>query len=147
MVIFDNEQARQARKMTDKQKGNIANLVFFPPGVSGNPNGRPVTKLCIPDILKKIGKQDIHENLEKSAREMFNIPGSDRLTNLEVVMYKIYFDALSGKDSAVEFIAARTEGKVPMSMPIEIVRKPIEKGEDPLIYLHKYLTKSERVEA
>ena len=93
-------------ELTRNEKGQ-----FTEGNAEGNRKGRPVTKLCIPDILKKIGKQEIHENLEESARAMFNIPDGDKLTNLEVVMYKVYFDALKGKEHAILFIANRTEGK------------------------------------
>ena len=93
-------------ELTRNEKGQ-----FTEGNAEGNRKGRPLTKLCIPDILKKIGKQEIHENLEESARAMFNIPDGDKLTNLEVVMYKVYFDALKGKEHAILFIANRTEGK------------------------------------
>ena len=91
-------------------------------GVSGNPAGRPKKKYCIPDILEKIGKEKTDSKIEKGLRKMFNIPKDKKLTNLDVVLYRIYSDALKGKPHAVQFLADRTEGKAIQSIEINAIK-------------------------
>jgi len=77
----------------------------FQKGKSGNPKGRPPKIKCIPDILRKIGEEEVDTNIGKSTR-------------LDVVMRKVFDFAVSGKSWAVEFIAERTEGKPIQSIDI-----------------------------
>ena len=84
---------------------------FVPGNTEGVHKGRPRKEYCIPNLLRDIGKQETPESIEKPVRKMFNIPKNKVLTNLDVVLYRIYSDALKGKPHAVQFIADRTEGK------------------------------------
>ena len=68
----------------------------FAPNSSGNPQGRPPKKMCIPDILKSIGEEQY----------------DDKYTKLEMVMNKAYEMAMTGNMRAMEFIAERLEGRV-----------------------------------
>jgi hypothetical protein len=81
-----------AKKMTEKQKATQ-----FKKGKSGNPKGRPKKALCIPDILKAIGKE----------------PGTvdGKHTKLDIVLRKVFEFALDGQAWAIHFIADRTEGR------------------------------------
>jgi hypothetical protein len=71
----------------------------FKKGVSGNPNGRPPKVRHIPDILEKIGAENV------------KVKGFEGV-KLEALMRKVYAEAIAGKSWAVQFIAERTEGKV-----------------------------------
>ena len=120
--------------MTDKQinkqsenknlhRGNPA----WGKGVSGNPAGRPKKELCIPDILEKIGKEKTMPKIEKGLRKMFSIPKDKKLTNLDVVLYRAYSEALKGDRHAMQFIARRTEGRTAMTIDINAINiKDIE---------------------
>ncbi len=68
-------------------------------GQSGNPKGRPPKVKCIPDILRKIAEEEGTSD--------------GRYTKIEVIMRKVFEFALEGRPWAVQFIAERTEGKVP----------------------------------
>ena len=81
----------------------------FKVGVSGNPNGRPKGSSSIKDILRKIGMEDGTE---------------DGLPKLEVIMRKVFIEAVDGKPWAVQFLADRLEGK-----PREFVEQKIVKDE------------------
>ena len=70
----------------------------FEKGKSGNPSGRPKKKQCIPDILRKIGAEEIETK-------------GGRMTKIEALMHMVYKRAVEGDQWAVNFIADRTEGK------------------------------------
>lgn len=87
-------------KGTQFKKGKSGNpSTKFKKGQSGNPKGRPKKNLHIPDILAKIGSEEISSG---------NFTG----TKLDMIMNKVYQEAFAGKSWAVQFIAERTEGKV-----------------------------------
>ena len=106
--------------MSDKQS-KYTPKTAWKPGESGNLKGRPKKKYCIPDILTEIGKQKTPEKIERPVKEMFEISDDKKLTNLDVVLYRIYSDALKGKPHAVQFIADRTEGKTLDRVEVEVV--------------------------
>lgn len=84
--------------MATKKKSTPAQKrTQFKKGQSGNPNGRPKRELCIPDILRKIG------------REPGTVDG--KFTKLDIVLRKVFEYALDGQPWAVAFIADRTEGR------------------------------------
>jgi len=100
----------QSMKNKEGKKDKRENLRMWKPGQSGNPKGRPKKEICIPDILNTIGKE-IPDN--QILRNKF-----PQKTNLEIILQRVYHEALSGKPWAVQFIADRTEGKP--RQPIEI---------------------------
>jgi len=77
----------------------------FVKGRSGNPKGRPKGTPSIPDILRRIGAEPAGVNNE---------------TKLDLVMRKVYAEAVKGRQWAVEFIATRTEGKPRDSMDMNL---------------------------
>jgi len=76
-------------------------------GKSGNPNGRPRKNRCIPDLLRRIGDEEIDTK-------------GGRISKLEAVLRKTYQLAFDGERWAVEFIADRTEGKAIQSIRQEV---------------------------
>ncbi len=89
----------------------------FKPGQSGNPKGRPPSVRYIPDILKKIGRETItQEKLLTQIRDYF--PEVKEVTFQEAVLRMAYLYAIQGKAWAIEFIAERTEGKVPQTISV-----------------------------
>jgi hypothetical protein len=85
---------------------------YFKPGVSGNPNGRPKKEVCIPDILRNIGKQQGSPEIIRQLEPHFPTVDFKSVTNLQVVLYTCYLNAERGDDASRSFIADRTEGKV-----------------------------------
>ncbi len=71
----------------------------FTKGNPGNPLGRPRKAICIPDLLRKVGDEECKINGVK-------------IPKIEAVVREIYKQALKGKQSAIDFIAERTEGRV-----------------------------------
>ena len=86
----------------------------FIPG-HGFAKGRPKKNLSIPDILRKVGEEIWYDENKSPVGE-----------KLEVIMRKVYSEALGGKSWAVEFIANRTEGKPIQPIHIE-EHEPINK--------------------
>lgn len=70
-------------------------------GQSGNVSGRPKKNLCITDLLKEIGQEEID-----------TAKGKEFLMRL--VVKKVYELAINGNMRAIEFITERLEGKVPI---------------------------------
>jgi hypothetical protein len=87
-------------EIPDKQTGNKRPEHLWKPGQSGNAKGRPPKVKCIPDILNKIGAE---------------LAPDGQSTKLDVVLEKVYALAMDGTPWAVEFIAERTEGRVPQT--------------------------------
>lgn len=104
---------------TDKQPKNKQLIHRFPPGMSGNPAGRPKKVKCIPDILQKIGKTKIKDNpfITDAAKQKFAALGN--VSQLDALMQLVYSLALSGVPWAVHFIAERTEGPPKQRIEIE----------------------------
>ena len=85
----------------------------FAPGNSGSA-GRPQKRYKIPTILERIGEEEI------DVKDM-------SITKLEAVLRKVYDYAFKGQSWAVQFIAERTEGRVPQQQTIEHVsHEPIK---------------------
>lgn len=68
----------------------------FKKGHAGGP-GRPKKEVCIPDILREIGKEPISPE--------------DKRTKLQFWLETVYSLACDGEQWASNFIADRTEGK------------------------------------
>lgn len=86
-------------------------------GETHNPYGRPPTAKCIPDILRKIGEQPAPNVLANFIKEQFPFLEGE-LNNRQVMLYQVYLDAEKGDKDAREFIAERTEGKIPTTMSL-----------------------------
>lgn len=83
----------------------------FPPGRSGNPNGRPKKVRHIPDILAKITAERLPPKIRAQMAQQF--PDiSNRPTFFEAILRVVVFKAMKGESWAVEFVAERMEGKV-----------------------------------
>tara|TARA_Y100001963_G_C6591854_1_gene358327 strand:- start:67 stop:408 length:342 start_codon:yes stop_codon:yes gene_type:complete len=78
-------------------------------GVSGNPKGRPIKKLCIADILKVISQEEFDTDNSK----------------LQKVLRVVFDKAIKGDMKAIEFIAERLEGK-PKIMEKTAHSRPID---------------------
>lgn len=106
---------------TVKQRANSRYKIKpqWKPGQSGNPNGRPPKVKYIPDILQKLGKEGIPDELKAKFERLPSILNSpDCLTAL---LRLVYIHALRGESWAVQFISERTEGKAvqPIDMNVE----------------------------
>jgi hypothetical protein len=78
------------------------------PFKKGNPGGpgRPKKEVCIPDILRKIGQEEIGPE--------------DKRIKLEAWLQKVYLLAIEGESWASNFIADRTEGKAVQQIVSEV---------------------------
>jgi hypothetical protein len=85
-------------------------------GVSANPLGRPKKVKCIPDILRKIGDMIAPKDIQEKMQKRFH--SKDKLTMQQAVLMLTYDLAAHGTEWAVEFIAARTEGRVSQGIDI-----------------------------
>ena len=94
----------------DKTGNNRNQKGQFEQGKSGNPNGRPKGTKSIPDILKKIGRENAPTELKKILENTFG-KGDAEMSMQEAVLSTAYLYAIRGKQWAIQFIADRTEGK------------------------------------
>jgi len=85
-------------------------------GVSANPLGRPKKVKCIPDLLRKIGDMIAPKDIQEKMQKRFH--SKDKLTMQQAVLMLVYDLAAHGTEWAVEFIAARTEGRVTQGVDI-----------------------------
>lgn len=69
----------------------------------------------IPDMLRRIGKEDW---LDKDTGKIVG-------EKLELILQRVYVEALSGSSWAVHFIADRTEGKA-IERRADVTDKPIQ---------------------
>ena len=91
-------------KQYKKQLGGATGRGFLP-GKSGNPNGRPKKKKCIPDILRDLTKEKTTNNI----------------TKLEQMLSNIVDNAIDGDPFSITFVAERMEGK-----PAQVINQTIE---------------------
>jgi len=100
-----------------KQSDNKKPIHRFKPGESGNPRGRPKgSGRGIKDCLRRFGEWQCPEALLDKMAALFPRAKRDKLTVAEAVYLRVYVEALQGESWAVQFIAERTEGKVPQQV-------------------------------
>jgi len=102
----------KVEKQVKKKIQGFGTGAGFKPGKSGNPLGRPVTERCIPEILRRIGNDPAPPSVRRFLSKQFPTRDLTNLDNREATLLRAYYDADRGKDSARDFIANRTEGKV-----------------------------------
>jgi len=88
------------------------------PGKSGNPNGRPPTAKCIPEILRRIGDEIAPEKLVAITEKIIGEKLPRPINNRDLMLKRAHYDADLGDEKAREFIAERTEGKIRTSLEI-----------------------------
>ena len=96
---------------------NEQNLKNFPPGVSGNPKGRPKGSKNFSSILNGIieRKIDIKDPLTLE---------NARLTAQEALMLRLVSDGLNGNILAIREIMDRVDGKTKQTVEIENISDP-----------------------
>ena len=87
------------KKLSDKQRRSRENLKPFKKGISGNPKGRAKKEFCIPDILRRIGKE-IYDETEKK-------------TYYDAMCEMAWVQAATGEKAARDWISNRMEGRAP----------------------------------
>lgn len=92
---------------SEKRAHQLANLQPYPPGVSGNPGGRPKTK-PLSDAYRKIGDMDYEKR--KSYKPQ---------NGWEAIALGQHAVAERGKTYAAIEIGDRTEGKVPQQVELD----------------------------
>tara|TARA_R100000808_G_C2154477_1_gene165449 strand:- start:7853 stop:8224 length:372 start_codon:yes stop_codon:yes gene_type:complete len=105
--------------MPDKTGDNRLNNGQFAKGTSGNPNGRPKGSLSIPDMLRRIGEEDVPKELKERVKKLFNSAELGEITMMEAIMRTTMMYAIQGKSWAVQFIADRMEGKPRQTIELE----------------------------
>lgn len=91
----------------------------FKAGVSGNPKGRPKGSFAIADILRRVGEEDVPEELQGKVEGLFDIKDIKDMQLMEGLLRLVFMYAIRGKSWAVQFIAERLEGKPMQPMSIE----------------------------
>ncbi len=97
--------------MTDKSTENYrdSNGRFMPGNQEGNRKGRPKKAFCIPDILNKIGDENVPDVYLKVIQKLY--PDIKNITHREALQRLAYHYAFKGQSWAFNYIAERTEGK------------------------------------
>jgi len=91
----------------------------FKKGVCPNPNGRPKGLRSIRSILEEYGALEAPAEFIAKIREKFPSAKYKRLTLHDAVYLRCFMAAMSGENWAMQFIAERTEGKVPQKLDIK----------------------------
>ncbi len=101
-------------KKKNKKRGNPRiNEIWIKKGETRNPNGRPLIEKSISGILRALGEEKISEPLWYTISRNFPDKKREDIQLKDAVLMRCYVDAISqGNDTAREFIAQRTEGKV-----------------------------------
>ena len=58
----------------------------FKKGTSGNPNGRPKGSMSIPDMLKRIGEEEVPNELQDRVQRLFGEAEIGKISMLEAVL-------------------------------------------------------------
>lgn len=121
----DNRQSRSQGDTREKTRRNPRKKTSSPPatpardargrilpGYSGNPAGRPKNKQSIPDLLRRISEE----------------PGSSdgKTTKLELIMRRVFADAIKGNYRAIEYLSDRMEGRAVERSAVLTARKSID---------------------
>jgi hypothetical protein len=108
-------KAPHAHKSKHKDnRGDRIRAYQFQKGQSGNPGGAKKGVQRIKALLDHYAVIGCPAEDMKAIRSRF--PGVNQLTLQGAVMLKTYAAALDGEDWALEFLAERTEGKVPQGL-------------------------------
>jgi len=91
----------------------------FKKGTSGNPNGRPKGSMSIPDMLKRIGEEEVPNELQDRVQRLFGEAEIGKISMLEAVMRTTMMYAIQGKSWAVQFLADRLEGRPRQTIELE----------------------------
>lgn len=102
-------------KQRNQQLANFAKAKKWQKGVSGNPNGRPRKEMAIAGMLREIGDRPVDPYTLATLHRKYG-PDHSPKTMREALLMAAYKDAAAGDDRAREFIADRTEGRVPQAM-------------------------------
>ena len=91
----------------------------FKKGISGNPSGRPKGSMSIPDMLKRIGEEEVPNELQDRVQRLFGEAEIGKISMLEAVMRTTMMYAIQGKSWAVQFLADRLEGRPRQTIELE----------------------------
>ena len=91
----------------------------FKKGMSGNPSGRPKGSMSIPDMLKRIGEEEVPNELQDRVQRLFGEAEIGKISMLEAVMRTTMMYAIQGKSWAVQFLADRLEGRPRQTIELE----------------------------
>lgn len=94
----------------EARKRSLSNLRPFEKGKSGNPNGRPK-----------------HKTLGDALRSQLREVDADGRTRAECVAATLISEAIAGSVRAMELIFARTEGRLPETIDLNVSRSEFEK--------------------
>ena len=89
-------------------------------------HGRPKGSFSIPDILRRVGEEEVPEKLHAEVEKLFSgIEGEIKdMKMMEGLMRLVFMYAVQGKSWAVQFIADRLEGR-----PKEFIEQRVMKDE------------------
>jgi len=97
----------------------------FQKGVSGNPGGRPKGVVSISSLLVRLQKQVVPAEAILGLREVFpDFEIVEGMSVQEAIMSRVCLEAIRGDANAREFIAERTEGRVPATFHMGGLIKP-----------------------
>ncbi|HEX5733358.1 MAG TPA: DUF5681 domain-containing protein [Blastocatellia bacterium] len=100
---------REHDERIEARKRSLANLRPFKKGESGNPQGRPK-----------------HKTLGDALRSQLREVDADGRTRAERVAATLISEAIAGSVRAMELIFARTEGRLPETIDLNVSRSEFE---------------------
>lgn len=104
MMARRSAAAKQRRTAARPPRGRP-----FPPGVSGNPKGRPPVGKALAEQIRAIGDEVVDKRVG--------------WTRLEVVLRRLYSDAMAGRHGATQILLDRGWGR-PLPADTERWRDP-----------------------
>lgn len=94
--------------------------------------GRPKGSQSIPDLLRKIGEEEVPTELNEKVKKLFGKANVQEISMIEAIMRTTMMYAIQGKSWAVQFIAERLEGKAKEHIITEEIKpiRVLEFGDD-----------------